>query len=1011
MPALALGCALATHVRKISAQAAERESNDAAQEAELLSDVRQLTFAGRRSGEGYFNAAGDQMVFQSEREPGNPFFQIYLMDLTTGDERRISPGVGKTTCAWIHPDGDKVLFASTHEDPEAPAKQTAELEARASGQERRYSWDYDENYDLFAFDLETETYRQLTDSRGYDAEGSYSPDGRWIVFASNRQAYERKLTEREEAQLEIDQAYFNELYRMPATGGDAERLTDAPGYDGGPFFSPDGARICWRRFSADGATAEIMTANVDGSNVKQLTQLGAMSWAPYFHPSGDYLIFTTNLHGFGNFELYLVDAAGEREPVRVTYTDGFDGLPVFTPDGEHLAWTAARAAGGASQIFIGDWDDATARRLLRLDRSDEIDASAATTAALETAAASGAEIRPQDVLRHVDYLCRPELEGRLTGTPGERLATAYVAAYFEHLGLEPAGDDGTYFQEFDLTTGADLGEENSLVWKRGDNRQEHAIDVDWRPLAFSATGAFDGPLVFAGYGIAAPAGEGIEEYDSYVHLDVQDKWVVVLRYMPEDVSPETRRHWSRHASLRYKAMVARDRGAAGLVVVSGPNSGVREELAPLTLDGSLSGSSLPVISVTDETVERWVPEGKMLADLQTALDAGEPTMGFDLEGELSALIDVKKIVKQGRNVLARLPATEPTGQSIVFGAHVDHLGRGAGGSSLAKDDEKNAIHFGADDNASGTAGILEAAQWLASLRKQGKFPARRDVLFAAWSGEELGLLGSAHFVKQLEQGGGAHHSHADHAHAHQPHESESHEKNDAVADHQHAHQVGGVYPNIAACLNMDMVGRLEDKLVLQGVGSSSVWPSEIERRNAPVGLAITIQNDSYLPTDASSFYLKGVPILSAFTGSHEQYHTPRDTPDRLNYEGAARTTRLMTLITRALAQAEEAPDFIEQAPPTDQPRAALRAYLGTIPDYAAGDVKGVLLSGVAQGGPAATAGVKGGDVIVELAGKKIENIYDYTYAIEALKIGETTPIVVQRGEERIELTVTPGSRE
>jgi C-terminal processing protease CtpA/Prc len=211
---------------------------------------------------------------------------------------------------------------------------------------------------------------------------------------------------------------------------------------------------------------------------------------------------------------------------------------------------------------------------------------------------------------------------------------------------------------------------------------------------------------------------------------------------------------------------------------------------------------------------------------------------------------------------------------------------------------------------------------------------------------------------------------------------------------------------------MDMVGRFEKRLVLQGVGSSSIWKSEIERRNAPIGLPITLQNDSYLPTDASTFFMRGVPILSAFTGSHSDYHTPRDTPDKLNYEAAAKIAKFMGLVTRSITLRDEAPDYVSQAAPEKgKRRARLRAYLGTIPDYAESDVKGLKLSGVAKAGPAAKAGLQAGDLIVELAGKKIDNIYDYTYAIEALKIGQPVKTIVQRGDKRITLEVTPGSRD
>lgn len=338
-------------------------------ESAILSNIRQLTFDGRRTGEGYFSADGAKMIFQSEREPGNPFYQIYVLDLTTGDTRRISPGTGKTTCGWIHPDGKRALFASTHLDPSAVDKQREELELRTSGRERRYAWDYDEHFDIFETNLDGGSPRNLTSTKGYDAEGSYSPDGRLIAFASNRHAYAADLSPADRQQLADDPKFFIDIYIMDSSGGEPKRLTDVPGYDGGPFFSHDGQRICWRRFSEAGDTAEVWTMNTDGSNARQVTRMGVMSWAPYFHPSGDYLIFTNNKHGFGNFELFIVDDKGAADPVRVTYTDGFDGLPAFSPDGKQLAWTSNRTADGSSQIFVADWNDAAARDLLRVTRS------------------------------------------------------------------------------------------------------------------------------------------------------------------------------------------------------------------------------------------------------------------------------------------------------------------------------------------------------------------------------------------------------------------------------------------------------------------------------------------------------------------------------------------------------------------------------------------------------------------------------------------------------------------
>ncbi|MEZ5331113.1 MAG: hypothetical protein R2991_03455 [Thermoanaerobaculia bacterium] len=325
-------------------------------ESDFLTGVRRLTFEGRRAGEGYFSPDGKKLVFQSEREEGNPFYQIYLLDLESGDTRRISPGTGKTTCSFIQPGTGDVLFASTHLDPDSVKLQEEELQMRAEGRERRYSWDYDPWMDLFVSDAETGELTRLTEARGYDAEASYSPDGEWIVFSSTRQAYDHELDPEEQKLLEVNPASFAELYRMRADGSDLERLTDAPGYDGGPFFFPDGSRIIWRRFSEDGLTAEIYSAAPDGSDVKQLTEFGAMSWAPYVHPSGEYVLFTTNKLGFSNFEIYMVDVEGTKQPVRVTYSDGFDGLSVPTPDGTGLAWTSTRHGGEGGQIFLGRWN-------------------------------------------------------------------------------------------------------------------------------------------------------------------------------------------------------------------------------------------------------------------------------------------------------------------------------------------------------------------------------------------------------------------------------------------------------------------------------------------------------------------------------------------------------------------------------------------------------------------------------------------------------------------------------
>jgi hypothetical protein len=320
---------------------------------------------------------------------------------------------------------------------------------------------------------------------------------------------------------------------------------------------------------------------------------------------------------------------------------------------------------------------------------------------------------------------------------------------------------------------------------------------------------------------------------------------------------------------------------------------------------------------------------------------------------------------------------------ILLGAHIDHLGRGEATGSLARGDEKGQLHPGADDNASGVAALLEIAAFLADARARGEFESLRDLVFAAWSGEELGLLGSSAYADSLAEG----------------------LPGDADAE--------SLAPLLAAYLNLDMVGRLRDELSLFGVDSSPVWRREIERRNAPIGLAVEALGDSYVPTDATTFYLKGVPVLSAFSGSHEDYHTPRDVPEHLDYAGLADVARLIGGIAASLASSDTAPAYVAAAAPArGLPRAGLRVYLGTIPDYTdSSGGSGLLLSGVAQGGPAERAGLRAGDAIVQVADRAIENIYDYTYSIDELEVGVPVEIRARRGQEELSFTLTPGSRD
>lgn len=969
--------------------------SEAAGEAAFLKNARQLTFTGKRAGEGYFSANGKRFIFQDERDAANPFYQIYILSLETGDSHRVTPGTGKTTCAFFHPGGERVMFASTHLDPDAVAKQQLEIQFRESGKQKRYAWDYDETYDIFSSKPDGSDMRRLTDARGYDAEGSYSPDGEWIVFSSMRDAYTTPLSQEHKERLELDPSYFAEIYIMRADGSGQKRLTTEPGYDGGPFFTPDGKRIVWRQFTPDGATADVFTMNTDGSDRVRVTDFGAMSWAPYFHPTGEYLIFTSNKLGFSNFELYLVDCDGAREPVRVTFTDGFDGLPVFSPDGKTLAWTSNRTPDKKSQIFMAAWNHDAALAALAAapsrNQRSSLDGVLYDGSAVERIyrapkkrdkksqhISMSTAIRAEDLENTVAYLADDDLAGRMTGSDGEKKARSYLATRFRDARLLPHGEDD-YLQPFPFTSGVKLvPDKNTLSITSGGKPRTLEVDKDFRPLAYSENTSVEGPVAFVGYGLKTPSsGEG--SYDAYGGFDVKDKVVLVLAYVPESVSMDRRMELNMYAGGRYKAMAARERGAKAILIVTGPTSPNAGALHPLGFDQSLAGSGIPVISISGETAELlFKGRDKSLKEIQEQLDVENPHAegAFDLEGVTVAIAtEIEHEKSTGHNVIGYLPAgnDDDNAPVIVIGAHYDHLGHGESGS-LAHKGEEGQIHNGADDNASGTAVLLEIADALSEMhsREPDRFPF--GVVFAAWSGEEIGVIGSNYWVQHP-----------------------------TIAKER-----------IAAYINFDMVGRMKDNtLMLQGIGSSSAWPALIEKRNVVSGFNLKLQEDPYLPTDTYAFYPNGVPVIAFFTGSHVDYHRPTDDIETLNYDDMERIASFAMNLTLDVMARGERPEYVKVTPSSEHAgtRASMRIFLGTIPDYSEGDIEGVKLTGVRADGPADKAGLMGGDVIVELAGKEIKNIYDYTYALDALKIGEPTPVVVVRSGERVSLTIVPEARQ
>jgi hypothetical protein len=582
---------------------------------------------------------------------------------------------------------------------------------------------------------------------------------------------------------------------------------------------------------------------------------------------------------------------------------------------------------------------------------------------------------PLKLSNDVAYLASEKLEGRSTGNKGAQLAAEFLADRLRAAGLQPLGDSNTFFQRFEFNSGVRvLTNQNALAVQHGKGAFQFDVEKDFRPLAFSDNGSAQGGIVFVGYGLSVPgkAGEG---YDSYSGLNVSNKIVLALRYVPEEVEPKRRQELNRYAGLRYKAMLARERGAKAILFVTGPNSPNPGALTSIDYDSSMAGSGILAASVTSNVVAQlFAATGRDLKKAQADLDKENPHAegGFALSNvTVKVSLAVEHLKKVDRNVLAYLPPGGESREIVLAGAHYDHLGFGESGAMLRSGEERK-IHFGADDNASGTATVLALAETLAAERAKNPAAFTRGILFAFWSGEEVGVIGSSKFVE------------------HPP----------------------APLSNIVACVNFDMVGRLrENKLMLQGAGSSPLWKRLIEKRNVAAGFNAALQEDPYLPTDVTPFYSRGIPVLNFFTGSHEDYHRPTDTADKLDYAGMERIAKLARGILLDLVSTNARPDYAKVASSKSEGggRETLRAYLGTIPDYAT-DVQGVKLSGVRGGSPAEKAGLKGGDVIVEFAGQKIANIYDYTYALDAAKIGKPLQVVVTRDGQRMTFSVTPEAR-
>ena len=583
--------------------------------------------------------------------------------------------------------------------------------------------------------------------------------------------------------------------------------------------------------------------------------------------------------------------------------------------------------------------------------------SAGAVAAVLAAATSSFD--PKLYLDEVKYLASPDLHGRLTGSPDLETAAAFIAGKFQEFGLMPA-DRKDYYQAFDFTAPAKAGKNLRVSVTDGGKTKELRLGADYAVFGFSHAGHFVGTPVFAGYGITAPEAH----YDDYAGLDVNGKVVMVLRHGPRDLKS------LQHESFASKASNAKMHGAAALILVDHSED---QRRTLLSTDGP-DDAGIPYLFLEESVAEPWFAEaGHPLASVHERIDGGNPdSFAFPPSLQVHANVDLVRELKTVHNVDAYIPGT--TDEYVIVGAHYDHLGLG-GQYSLAPS-MTGTVHPGADDNASGTAGVIELARWFSRQPKQ-----KRGILFLTFAGEEEGLLGSAFWA----------------AHPELPMEK------------------------AVAMINMDMIGRVRgSKLYVGGTGTGSTLRAlmqQLAARNPALNLDYS-EGPEVGSSDHTSFIAKGVPSLFFFSGLHSDYHKPSDTWDKIDAPDAAKVLQLVAEVMDELREEDGRPSFIKPSAPTAHgggdpgsvsSGSGYGPWFGSVPDFGEG-VTGVKFADVTAGSPAAKAGLKGGDIMVEFDGKPIGNLYDFTYALRAKKPGDEVKVKVIRDAKPFEVTVTLGKR-
>jgi hypothetical protein len=548
---------------------------------------------------------------------------------------------------------------------------------------------------------------------------------------------------------------------------------------------------------------------------------------------------------------------------------------------------------------------------------------------------------------HIKYLASEELAGRGTGTDGNKKAAEYIAFQFQKIGIKPWKNAKNYFQELSVITDVQKESDGNMAAIYSPiHMSELNSTMGYTPLSVSDNGSAQAKVVFAGFGISSTA----DKYDDYEGVDVKNAIVLVLRGAPDLDNP----HGTimQHAGIRSKVMNAKEKGAAGIVIVSGAK--YPDSLMPLKWEQGGKVEGIPAIQITRIGLEENIQNLNIL-ELEKQINSSKKPYSKEIpNAEIKFSVNLKQISVKTTNVIGYLPGTDPTkaGEFIVCGAHYDHLGLGGEGSGTLSGKNDLAIHYGADDNASGTAGLIE----LASILKNR--PLSRPVLFIGFTAEERGLLGSAFYVK-----------------------------NPLFS-----------LDSVVFMLNMDMIGRLTDKkLNIGGIGTSSLLKPLIDSLGKEFDFKITTTEDGFGPSDHASFYSKDKPVLFFFTGLHSDYHRPTDTWEKINYEGETAILKMAVSTLDYLGNSAKKPDFIKvKSSPQAGQSMSFRVSLGITPDYS-DHPKGMRITGVREGGPGGKAGLASDDIIIKLGDTQVKNVYDYTYALGKFKAGDKTSITVLRG--------------